>query len=103
MPLPWRALQVLAGDEINLVLLDPDEYLQDPEYKAARRNGAPAVKNLWAFTLAGEKLWEAEFPEASDYYYKIVSAVPLVALCFSSWRCVLAPATGRIQKKEFLK
>jgi len=96
-------LQVLAGDEINLVLLDPDEYLQDPAYMAARRNGAPAVKNLWAFTPAGEKLWEADFPEPSDYYYEIVSAAPLVALCFSSWRCVLAPSTGKIQEKEFLK
>lgn len=101
--LPWRALQVLAGEEICLVLLDPDEYLPDPAYQDARQKGAPAIRNLWAFTPDGEKLWEAEFPQASDYYYRIVATAPPVALSFSSWRCGLAPATGKIRAKEFLK
>lgn len=101
--LPWPALEVVAADGMNFVLLDPDSYLQDAEYRAARRAGAPAIKNLWAFTPKGEKLWEAELPESSDYYYKIVSVAPLVALSFSSWRCVLIPATGNIQEKQFLK
>ena len=101
--LPWPALQIVPGERMTLVLLDPDAYLNDSEYKAARRRGAPAIKNLWAFTPNGEKLWEAEFPESSDYYYKVVSLAPLAALSFSSWRCLLSPATGFIQEKQFLK
>jgi hypothetical protein len=88
---------------MTVALLDPDAYLQDPEYKAARKSGAPAFKNLWAFTQSGGKLWEAELPEANDYYYKVVSLQPLEVLSFSSWRCVLSASTGEILEKQFFK
>ena len=101
--LPWPTLQVVATDGVTIALLDPDAYLQDPEYKAARRAGAPAIKNLWAFSPTGEKLWESQLPEASDYYYKVVSLVPLAVLSFSSWRCVISLTTGEIREKEFFK
>ncbi len=101
--LPWPPMAVVAVEDTTLVLLDPDVYLLDPEYKSLRRSGAPAIRNLWALDNLGHKLWEAEFPEPTDYYYKLLSARPLVALSFSSWRCTLSPTTGRILNKEFLK
>ena len=101
--LPWPPMAVVAVEGNTLVLLDPDVYLLDPEYKRLRRFGAPAIKNLWAFDNQGRKLWEAEFPEPTDYYYKLLSARPHVALSFSSWRCTLCPTTGRTLNKEFLK
>jgi hypothetical protein len=101
--LPWPPMTVDAAEDRTLVLLDPDVYLIDSEYKLQRRSGAPAIRNLWAFDNLGHKLWEAEFPEANDYYYKLASIKPLVALSFSSWRCTLSLTTGQILSKEFLK
>lgn len=86
-----------------IVLLDPDDYLGDPGYPKERRRGDDALRNLRAYSASGELLWEAEFPEPADYYYKIVSRDPLVALSFSSYRCRLDPATGRIVEAEFVK
>lgn len=90
-------------DDAVIVLLDPHEYLQDPAYPRERRRGEDALRNLRAYSRAGDLLWEAEFPEPADYYYQIVSRSPLVALSFSSYRCRLDPATGRILEAVFVK
>jgi hypothetical protein len=86
-----------------IVLLDPDAYLQDPGYGKERRRGEGALRNLRALSLSGEPLWEAEFPEAADYYYRIVERRPLTALSFSSFRCEIDAASGRIVRREFCK
>ena len=87
------------GDRV-IVLLDPDGYLKDPSYPRERRRGVDPLRNLRAYTPAGELLWEAEFPEAADYYYRIVERDPLAALSFSSFRCRIDSATGRIVEAE---
>jgi len=86
-----------------IVLIDPDAYLHDPEHEQARRRGDNPIRNLRAYAADGELLWEAEFPEAVDYYYRIVSRQPLVVLSFSSYRCRIDPETGRITEAEFTK
>lgn len=86
-----------------IVLLDPNAYLQDSSYSKERRRGDNALKNLRALSTTGDLLWAAEFPEAADYYYKIVDRYPLTALSFSSFRCVIDRVTGRILSKEFCK
>jgi hypothetical protein len=99
----WPILAVAENEDKVFVLLDPDTYLSDITYKTSRRHGAPAVYNLIAVGRAGERLWEAEYPEPSDYYYKLTSVSPLVAMSFSSYRCEIDVDSGRIVNKEFLK
>jgi hypothetical protein len=85
------------------VLLEPDAYLSDTGYSKERRRGNGALRNLRAYSPTGDLLWEAEFPEPADYYYRIVSREPLVALSFSSYRCRIDPGSGRIVESEFMK
>lgn len=85
------------------VLLDPDAYLSDASYSRERRRGNGALRNLRAYSPTGELLWEAEFPEAADYYYRVVSREPLTVLSFSSYRCRIDPESGRIVEAEFMK
>jgi hypothetical protein len=101
--MPWPVLDAIELGERLIVLFDPDAYLSDQDYRKKRRLGAPAIRNLVAFSRKGERLWEAEFPERSDYYYKIVSAQPLVALAFSSFRCEIDTDDGKIVGKSFTK
>ena len=101
--LPWPLLDAIEEGSQVFALFDPDSYLLNPTYKEMRRKGAPAMRNLVAFGKDGTKLWEAEFPEPSDYYYRISSSSPLVANSFSSYRCEINPINGTILKKEFLK
>lgn len=103
MQMPWPVLDAIEHGDRVFVLLDPDFYLMDSGYKKMRRQGAPAFKNLFAVDKAGTKLWEADLPESSDYYYKIGSASPLIANSFSSYRCEIDPNNGTIKRKEFLK
>jgi len=86
-----------------VVLLAPDALLADPAYTRERRRGEGALPNLLAFSPTGERLWEAAFPEPADYYYRIVSREPLVALSFSSWRCWIDITDGAILRREFFK
>jgi hypothetical protein len=86
-----------------IVLLDPDSYLGDPTYARDRRRGDNPVRNLQAYSRTGVLLWEADFPEQADYYYRLVSSAPLVALSFSSYECEIDPQTGRITSKSFVK
>ena len=99
----YPAREAFGLEDRVIVLLDPDGYLKDPDYPKERRRGKDALRNLRAYSTSGELLWEAEFPEPVDYYYKIVSRSPLVALSFSSYRCRIDPATGKIIEAEFLK
>jgi hypothetical protein len=103
--LKWPILDVKNIKDTIIVLFDPDSYLLDPEYKKSRQQGAAPIKNLVAFTQAGEKLWEAEFPERErgDYYYQISSTSPLTAATFSSYSCEIDPSNGKIIRKEFYK
>lgn len=100
---PWSILSATVFGDKVIVLLDPGSYLLDPGYKSIRREGGSALKNLFALNFLGVKLWEADFPESTDYYYKISSFSPLVAYSFSSYRCEIDLSDGSIKKKEFLK
>jgi hypothetical protein len=99
--LPVLEAQVTPG--LVLVLIDPDSYLRDPNYRRQRRSGRPAIRNLRAFSLSGTLLWEAEMPEDADYYHRIVSLVPIDVDSFSSYRCRIDPRTGKIVSKQFMK
>lgn len=101
--MPWQILDIAEHENKVFVLFDPDEYLLDPNYKKMRRQGAPAIRNFIALNRSGSQLWEAEFPENVDYYYKIVSDKPLIANSFSSYRCEIDINTGKIIKREFYK
>lgn len=99
----WSILDAVENDKSVYVLLDPDSYLLNHEYKEMLRKGAPAIHNLIAISKSGEKLWEAEFPKTLDYYYRMVSSRPLVVVSYSSYKCEINCDTGEIVKKEFLK
>lgn len=101
MEYPVRQAFELDGKAI--VLLDPDAYLKDPAYPKERRRGTDALRNLRAYSQSGELLWQAEFPEAADYYYRIVRRSPLTVLSFSSYRCRIDATDGRIVEQEFYK
>ena len=101
--MPWSILSAKVCEDKVIVLLDPDSYLLNSNYKNFRRQGGCALKNLFALDCLGVKLWEADFPVPSDYYYKISSYFPLVACSFSSYRCEIDLNDGSIKKKEFLK
>jgi hypothetical protein len=98
-----RILDAQATASIVLILIDPDSYLEDPEYRCKRRSGLPAIRNLQAFSLRGERLWDAEMPEEADYYHTIVNADPIEVDSFSSFRCQIDPRTGKIAAKRFMK
>lgn len=101
--MPWKVLNAIEHRDKVFVLFDPDSYLLNQDYKMMRREGLPPIRNLVAYTRNGVKLWEAEFPESSDYYYQLISASPLVASSFSSYRCEIDPDSGKIKQKVFLK
>ncbi len=86
-----------------VVLLDPDSYLKDPNYKAKRREGEKDYGNLQAYSREGIWLWSAEFPEESDYYHTIASRNPLIVHSFSSYICEIDLDDGSILDKEFTK
>jgi len=100
---PWSVLDAVEQGDKVFVLFDPDSYLLDPNHKILRRQGAPAIRNLFALTKTGEKLWEAEMPETADYYYRLSSVTPLIANSISSYRCEIDSSNGTIKSKEFLK
>ncbi len=97
----WRDSKAVGSRTI--VLLDVDDYYADPVHGRARRRESPSLRNLRCLSATGKTVWEAEFPEDSDYYYKIVSWDPLIALSFSGYRCQIDPETGKILSSEFTK
>jgi hypothetical protein len=98
-----RILDAQATPSVVLVLIDPDIYLTDPEYRRRRRAGLAAVRNLRAFSPSGKPLWEAEMPEAADDYHKIVGIDPIEADSFSGFRCRIDARTGTILSKRSMK
>ena len=97
--LPWPVRQAMEHQGKVFVLLDPDAYLMSPGYSKEES----ALRNLWAYDMAGRKIWEAEFPEASDYYYRLISADPLVANSFSSHICTIDSGNGALLQAQFVK
>ena len=97
--LPWPVLQAVEHHAKVFALLDPDAYLTSAGYSRE----APALRNLWAFDLAGCKVWEAEYPEVPDYYYRLSSVDPLVAHSFSSHICTIDTANGAVLQALFVK
>jgi hypothetical protein len=98
---PILEARQVAG--IVLVLIDPDSYLADQDYRRKRRSGLAAVHNLRAFSAKGDQLWAAEMPEDADYYHKIVSIDPIEVDSFSGFRCQIDPRTGAILTKRFMR
>ncbi|MBX3704370.1 MAG: hypothetical protein KF822_11410 [Steroidobacteraceae bacterium] len=98
-----QVLDARMSGDIVLVLIDPDSYLLDPEYRRKRNAGMAAIRNLRAFTMNGSALWEAEMPEDADYYCKIVQASPIEMDSFSSFRCRIDARTGKIISTRFMK
>jgi hypothetical protein len=96
-------LDAQASGRIVLVLVDPDSYLMDPDYRKRRRSGLAAIRNLRAFSANGTRLWEAELPEEADYYYRIVGVDPIEADSFSGFRCRIDSKTGGIVCSQFMK
>jgi len=100
---PWPVLDAFDDGHRIIALLNPDAYLTDPTYKIQRRSGLPPNKNLLAYSYDGHLLWAADFPTNVDYYYRISSQQPLLVNSFSSFRCEIDPATGKITRKDFFK
>jgi hypothetical protein len=100
---PWPVMDAFDDGHRIIALLNPDAYLTDPVYKAKRRSGMLPNRNLLAYSYEGRLLWEAEFPSDVDYYYRISSRQPLLVNSFSSFRCEIDSATGKITRKEFFK
>nr|WP_295891846.1 hypothetical protein [uncultured Devosia sp.] len=100
---PWSVVDAYDDGTRVVVLLNPDDYLTDPTYRERRRAGAPAIKNLVAYSYDGRLIWEAEFPDDVDYYYRIHSRRPLRAYCFSSHLCEIDLSNGEIVEKKFFK
>ena len=101
--LAWPILAAVEHGAKTFVLLDPDMYLADPQYKARCARGAPAIRNLIALDDNGAILWEADLPQPADYFYKITSVVPLLAYSFSSYSCEIDTDSGKITRKVFVK
>jgi hypothetical protein len=101
--LPFHALAVRETPGLVLVLLDPDDYLNDESYRSTHKSGDPSLKNLMAFDRRGGQVWVAEMPEATDYYYSIEHGLPIRALSYSGYRCLIDENTGRIIERELLK
>ena len=99
----WPVLAVAEGHGKVFAILDPDAYLADANYKASVRSGGQAIRNLIGLSRDGKRLWEAEFPEARDYYYRFNSSTPLRVNSFSSYQCEIDPENGKIVSKMFLK
>jgi hypothetical protein len=78
-----------------IVLFDPDAYTEK----------FGQFQNLIALKETGDLLWKAELPTADsgDRYYKIANRLPLVAYSIYSYECEIAPATGKIKARTFIK
>ncbi len=103
LPMPYAVRDAFLLEGMIIVLLDPNAYLRDPSYGKNRRRGDRPLRNLLALSTEGKLLWEAEFPERADYYYRVSSRSPLTVLSFSSFRCEIDPQTGRILKRVCFK
>lgn len=103
IPLAWNILNAIEYGERIVVLLDPDSYILDPQYKENRRQGMLPIKNLISINKYGDLLWEADFPNEVDYYYRVISFSPFLVNSFSSYRCEIDLNDGHIVKMDFFK
>jgi len=101
--MPHSIIDAAEVGERIYVLFDPNAFIKDPKYKDIFAPGAPSIRNLVAVTKEGSILWEAEFPQPSDYYYNFSSVEPLLVNSFSSYRCEIDPSDGKIVRKVFFK
>jgi hypothetical protein len=78
-----------------IVLFDPNAYTEK----------FGQFQNLIALKETGDLLWKAELPthDSGDCYYKIANRLPLVAYSIYSYECEIAPATGKIKARTFIK
>lgn len=91
----WPVLTAaLIGDRV-LLLHDPD----------SRPGNVGQFRNLAAYNLDGSTCWTAELPTTTtgDCYYRIESYEPIFALSYSSFRCRIDLADGRIIDQTFVK
>ncbi|MCW1924230.1 hypothetical protein OKA05_16810 [Luteolibacter arcticus] len=104
MPSPIReAFTVRWG---VIVLMDQFSGLKGPILDIQEVRNAPKGTNLFCYSPAGIVLWKAELPtgdNSEDYYYRVSSRSPLVVNSFSSYRCEIDPATGKIIRQDFFK
>lgn len=103
---PWPVREAVELDDKVVVLLDQSAHLQGPILDIREMREVAKGRNLFCYSNQGELLWKAEFPGgdgSEDYYYKISSRWPLLVNSFSSFRCEIDPATGKIIGKEFFK
>lgn len=104
MPSPIR--EAFIVERRIIVLMDQFADLKGPILDIKEVRNAPKGTNLLCCSPDGIVLWEAELPtgeNAEDYYYRISSRSPLVLNSFSSYRCEIDPATGKIIRKDFFK
>ncbi len=90
--------EIVEAFEVNgvvVVFLDPD----------ADMGKTMQYRNLIAYRLTGQKIWEAELPtqKLSDVYWKLSSKKPLKAYSFSSYECEIDMLTGKIITSSFYK
>jgi len=103
-PSPIR--EAFTVERMVIVLMDQFADLKGPILDIQEVRNAPKGTNLFCYSPDGIVLWKAELPtedKVEDYYYRISSRSPLVVNSFSSYRCVIDPATGKIIRKDFFK
>lgn len=103
-PSPIR--EAFAVESGVIVLMDQFAALKGPILDIREVRNAPIGTNLICYTSEGIVLWKAELPTGDsdgDYYYRVSSRSPLVVNSFSSYRCEIDVATGKILRKEFYK
>lgn len=89
-----------------IVLMDQFADFKGPVLDIREIRNAPKGTNLFCYSSDGTVLWKAELPggeDSEDYYYRVSSRSPLVVNSFSSFRCEIDPASGRIIGKDFFK
>ncbi len=92
--LEYPIQQVFLYGDLILVLYRPESF-----------QGLGQFQNLVAISSSGESLWKAELPTTSsmDAYYQVLPGSDLVADSYTSFRCHLNPANGKIIGKSFFK
>lgn len=85
----------LCLHSLVIVAMDSDS----PEYSHRR------FPNIRGYDARGSQVWEVELPSdhPEDAYWSLRMGDPLMASSFSSFRCRIDPATGRILEKLFYK
>lgn len=85
-----------AVEEAGLVFVIYDYMAFSPQKPA---------RNLWAYNLAGDKLWRAQEGGQGvvDAYTHFVSLTPLTVTNFSGFVCVIDKSSGQLISSSFTK